>query len=331
MHVDRLKRRKFITLLGCAVVSPVAARAQQHGNPVIGFLSARSANADAAYVSELRRGLAEAGFVDGKNVAIEFRWANGQIGHLDEIARDLVSSGASLIVAAGGISSVAAVKATSTIPIVFISTSDPEESHVVSSLSRPSGNITGISLIAVNLGPKRVDLLLDLRPETRKIALLVNPNTSTTTPAELRDVPVAVRERGCELRVINAANESEFDGAFASAAQWGADALIVGTDPLFVKASGQLVALAAHHRMPAIYDRREFADAGGLMSYGASVPAGYYRGGAYVVRILKGAKPSDLPVEQAATFELVINAKTAKALSLAIPQSLLARADEVIE
>lgn len=314
-----------------ATAWPVTARGQPAKIPMLGFLSARSAAADAVYVSELRRGLAEAGLIDGKDFTFEFRWANGETARLQTLAKELISIGPSLIVAAGGISSVAAAKATSTIPIVFISTSDPQESHVVSSLSRPNGNITGITLVAVTLSPKRLDLLLELRPEVRKIALLVNPNTGTTTPAELRDVPIAARERGRELRIVSARNESEFEGAFASAAQWGADALIVGTDPLFVKASGQLVALAAYHRIAAIYDRREFAEAGGLMSYGASVPAGYRRGGAYVARILKGAKPADLPVEQAATFELVINARTAKALGLAVPQSLLARADEVIE
>jgi len=326
-----MRRREFITLLGGAATAWRLAAAQASGMPVIGFLSARSAASDAPYVAEFRHGLAEAGFIEGKNVGIEFRWADGHTDRLAPLVQDLIAGGTALIVAAGGISSVAAAKATSTIPIVFISTSDPRESHVVSSLNRPGGNITGISLIAVALGPKRVGLLLELRPKTKTIALLVNPSTTTTTPAELRDVPAAAREHGRELRVINAANESEIDVAFATAAQWGTDALVVGTDPLFVKASGQLVALAARHRIPVIYHRREFVEAGGLMSYGASVPAGYRKGGAYAARILKGTKPSDLPVEQAATFELVINLRAVKALGLTIPQSLLAGADEVIE
>jgi ABC-type uncharacterized transport system substrate-binding protein len=326
-----MRRREFVMLLGGAATSWPLTDAQAAGMPEIGFLSARSAAADASYVEEFRRGLAEAGFIDGRNIGIEFRWADGHTDRLALLVQDLIAGGTTLIVAAGGISSVAAAKATSTIPIVFISTSDPQESHVVSSLNRPGGNITGISLIAVALGPKRVELLLELRPEAKNIALLVNPSTATTTPAELRDVPAAARERGRELRVINAASESEIDVAFATAAQWGAGALIVGTDPLFVKAGSQLVALAGRHRIPAIYDRREFAEAGGLMSYGASVPAGYRKGGAYAARILKGAKLADLPVEQADTFELVINLSASKALGLTVPPSLLARADKVIE
>jgi putative ABC transport system substrate-binding protein len=327
-----VKRREFIGLLvGTSFAWPFTVDAQQPASPVIGFLSARSAAGDAHLVAAFRRGLNESGFVEGKNVAIEFRWGDGHTDRLGALAQELVDRRVALLVAAGGVSSVAASKASATIPIVFISTSDPLEYHLVPSLSRPGGNVTGISLTSVPLGPKRIDLLLEFLPRTKKIALLVNPTTATTTPAELRDMPVAAQTRERTIDVVKARSESEFDAVFAMLAQEGSDALVVGTDPLFVKARDQLVVLAARYGIPAIYDRREYAEIGGLVSYGASISAGYRRGGAYAGQILMGAKPADLPVEQAATFELVINLKTAKVLGLTIPPSLLARADEVIE
>jgi putative ABC transport system substrate-binding protein len=326
-----MRRREFISLVGGAAVWPFATRAQQGGMTVIGFLSARSASGDAHLVAAFRRGLADAGFLEEKNLKIEFRWGDGRTDRLPALARDLVDRRVALLVAAGGISSVAASKATSTIPIVFISASDPMENRVVPSLNRPAGNVTGISLTGVPLAPKRVDLLLELLPDAKVIALLVNPTTSTTTPAEVRDVPAAAAARQRTVQIVNVTAESDFDAAFASFTRQGIDALVVGTDPLFVKARTQLVALAARYKIPAIYDRREFAEAGGLIAYGADIAAGYRRGGVYAGEILKGAKPASLPVEQAATFELVINVKTAKALALTVPPALLARADEVIE
>jgi putative ABC transport system substrate-binding protein len=326
-----MRRREFIAALGVAFEWPLVARAQQPAIPVIGFLSARSASADANLVAAFRQGLGEAGFIEASNVAIEFRWADGHTERLSNLARELVDRQVSLMVAAGGISSVAAKEATSTIPIVFISTSDPLEYNLVASLSRPGGNVTGITLIAVALAPKRLDLLLELLPQAKEIALLVNPTTGTTAPSELREVPAAARLRGRAVQMVNVALESELEAAFATMVKDRVDALIVGTDPLFVKARDQLVALAIRHRISAIYDRREFAEAGGLMSYGASVSGGYRKGGVYVGRILSGAKTADLPVEQAETFELVINLRTAKTLGLTIPTSLLAGADAVIE
>ena len=326
-----MRRREFISIVGGAVVWPFAACAQQGGMTVIGFLSARSASGDANLVAAFRRGLADAGFFEEKNVTIEFRWGDGHTDRLPALARDLVDRRVALLVAAGGISSVAASEATSTIPIIFISTSDPMENGVVPSLNRPAGNVTGISLTAVSLAPKRVDLLLELLPDAKVIALLVNPTTSTTTPAEVREVPAAAAARQRTVQIVNATAESDFDAAFATLSRRGIDALVVGTDPLFVKARAQLVALAARHKIPAIYDRREFAEAGGLVAYGANIAAGYRRGGVYAGQILKGAKPGNLPVEQAETFELVINMKTAKALGLTVPPEFLSRADEMIE
>jgi putative tryptophan/tyrosine transport system substrate-binding protein len=330
-----MKRRDALLLLGSAALAwpvPVPARAQQPpAMPVIGFLSARSSVADAHLVAAFRHGLEDVGFVDGKNVVIDFRWGDGHADRVPALARELVARRVALMVAAGGVSSVAASEATPTIPIVFVNTSDPLEYHLVPSISRPGGNVTGISLTSVALGPKRVELLIELLPQAKKLALLVNPATATSTPVELRDMPAAAQARGRTIDVVKVVGEAEFEAAFAMLVRAGADALIVGTDPLFVKARDQLVALAARHAVPAIYDRREYAEAGGLMSYGASVSAGYRKGGVYAGRILKGAKPADLPVEQAATFELVINLKTAKTLDIGIPAALLSRADEVIE
>jgi putative ABC transport system substrate-binding protein len=326
------RRDVFLGLGGATLAWPLPARAQQQpAMPVIGFLSARSSVADAHLVAAFRHGLEDIGFVDGKNVVIEFRWGDGHADRVPALARELVARRVALLVAAGGVSSVAAGEATPTIPIVFINTSDPLEYHLVPSISRPGGNLTGISLTSVALGPKRIELLIELLPQAKKLALLVNPTTATSTPVELRDMPAAAEARARTIDVVEVAGEGEFENAFAMLVRAGADALIVGTDPLFVKARDQLVALAARHAVPAIYDRREYAEAGGLMTYGASIAAGYRKGGVYAGRILKGAKPADLPVEQAATFELVINLKTAKALSIAIPPTLLSRADEVIE
>jgi putative ABC transport system substrate-binding protein len=327
-----MRRRELMALIGGAAAAwPLGVHAQQPALPVIGFLSARSADGDAHLVAAFRRGLGEAGLVERNNVTIEFRWADGHSDRLHALVRDLIAHGVAMIVAAGGISSVAAAEATSTIPIVFISTSDPMENRVVLRLDRPGGDSTGISLTAVALAPKRIELLLELLPQAKDVALLVNPTTATTTPPELRDVLAAAREHGWTVHTVNAAGEGDFEQAFATMARESVDGLIVGTDPLFVKARDRLVELATRRAIPAIYDRREFVEAGGLMSYGSNISEGYRRGGVYAARILKGVKPADLPVEQAAIFEFVINLRTAKALGLSIAPSLLARADEVLE
>jgi putative ABC transport system substrate-binding protein len=310
---------------------PLAARAQQRAMPLIGFLASGSPGPTAPNVAAFRQGLSETGFVEGQNVAIEYRWAEGRYDRLPALAADLVGRKVDVMVAAGGPSPARAAKnATSTIPIVFTGVGDPIAEGLVASLARPGGNITGFSVLVVELVPKLLELLSELVPQARVIALLINPN-NTAHEGIARDAQEAARTKGVQLLILRAGTESEIDAAFASLLKLQAGGLVIVGDPFFGGQIPQLVALTARDAVPAIYAWREFAAAGGLMSYGTSLTGAFRQLGIYAGKVLKGEKPADLPVEQPTKFELVVNLKTVKALGLTVPQTLLARADEVIE
>jgi putative tryptophan/tyrosine transport system substrate-binding protein len=299
--------------------------------PVIGFLSAGTSRAFAPFVTVFHEGLAETGYVEGQNLVTEYRWAEGSYDRLPAMAAELVGRKVDLIVPIGGTpSALAAKNATSTIPIVFTSVADPVGIGLVASLARPGGNLTGFSNITGELTPKRLELLSELVPQAKVIAFLVNPNNAATEHA-MRDAQEAARAKGLQLPILKASTESEIDAAFATLVQLHADALLLGADSFFFNRREQLVALEARHAVPEIFEYREFPAAGGLISYGTSLAAIYRQTGVYAGRILKGTKPADLPVQQPTTFELVVNLKTAKALGLTVPPSILGRADEVIE
>jgi putative tryptophan/tyrosine transport system substrate-binding protein len=326
-----MRRRSFITLLGGAAVWPLAARAQQPALPVIGFLSSASPEPFAHLTAAFRQGLSEVGYVEGRNVAIEYRWAEGQYNRLPVFAADLVRQQVAVIVSLGGsVAAVAAKAATTTIPIVFSAGGDPVKFGLVASLNQPGGNVTGVSLLAAALGEKRLGLIHDLIPGAAVIAVMANPNNPNAEP-EVSDVLAAARIIGKQVKVFQAGNERGIDATFASIIEQRIGVLATATDPFFNSRRDQIVALAARHALPTLYDVREFAAAGGLMSYGTSLTDAYRQVGVYTGRILKGAKPADLPVVQASKFELVINAETARMLGLDVPAALLARADEVIE
>jgi putative tryptophan/tyrosine transport system substrate-binding protein len=331
LWVPGMKRREALAILaGAAAAWPVALRAQQKAMPVIGFLGAGSPGPMTTIVAAFCEGLRETGYVEGKNVAIEYRWAEGSYDRLPALAADLAARGVDVIAAAGGPSAIAAKNATSTIPIVFTGGLDPVATGLVASLARPGGNLTGIDSLFVEMHPKRLQILYELVPQARVVALLVNPNFSGAERA-VRDVQEAVRAKGAQIPIVKAGSEGEIDAAFATLVQLQAGALIVGSDPFFFSGREQIVALASRLALPAIYFAREFAEAGGLISYGSSITAASRQVGVSAGKILKGVKPADLPVQQPTKFELVINLKTAKALGLTVPQSLLQRADEVID
>jgi putative tryptophan/tyrosine transport system substrate-binding protein len=320
-----VRRREVIALIGGAVAWPLATRAQQKVMPVVGYLAIAARN----NIASFRQGLSEAGYVDGQNVAIELHSVEGRMDRLPALAADLVQRKLDLIVTGNVAAALALKTETSTIPIVFVA-ADPVEDGLVASLARPGGNLTGISLMLTELVPKRLELLSELVSGACIIALLVNPNNAPAGRI-IGAAQEAAHAKGVQLIILKAGTESEIEAAFDVLVQRQAGALLVGGDTFFYGQTDQLVALASRHAVPAIYSQREFAESGGLISYGTNVPAAFRQVGIYAWRILKGEKPADLPVQQAATFELVVNLKTAKALGLTVPPSILARADEVIE
>jgi putative ABC transport system substrate-binding protein len=325
-----MKRREALTLLGGAAAWPLAARAQQPAMPVIGFLHGASPEGYAPMVTALRQGLKEAGYVEGRDVAIEYRWAEGHYDRLPGLAAELVRRQVAGIVTGGTPPAFAAKAATSTIPIVINVGIDPVQAGLVASLNRPGGNVTGVALLTVELAAKRLELLHESLPTTTVVAMLVNPTTPLTEP-ETRGVRDAARSLGLQLHVVNASTENEIDTAFGTLVELRAGALVVSVDLFLNNQRAQIVALAARHAVPAIYGIREFATSGGLMSYGNDLADAYRQSGIYAAKILMGAKPADLPVQQVVRVEFVINLKTAKTLGLTFPITLLGRADEVIE
>ena len=324
-----MRRREFITLLGGAVAWPLAARAQQPAMPVVGLLDQRSPDALADRLRGFRQGLKDAGFVEGQNAAIEYRWAENQLDRLPELAADLVRRQVAVIVAPAGLAPALAAKAaTKTIPIVFVIADDPVRLGLVASLARPGSNLTGINFLSGELTAKRLELLRELMPSATRVAVLVNPANAENPE---REVETAARSIGLQIQTLNASTVREINAAFATFVRERPDAVFVGLDPFFNSRRIQLVQLAARYPIPASYPARDFAEAGGLMSYGADIADAWRQAGSYAGRILKGAKAADLPVVQATKFELVFNVQTATMLGITVPQTLLATADEVIE
>jgi putative tryptophan/tyrosine transport system substrate-binding protein len=328
-----VRRREFIALLGGAAVGwPLAARAQQPALPVIGFLDTRSPDAMADRLRGFRRGLAETGYVEGDNVTILYRWAENNMDRVPELLADLVRRQVAVMLAGGNISAIFAAKAaTTTVPILFIVPEDPVRLGLVTSLARPGGNLTGINFFNAELVAKQLELLHELVPRAARVAVFVNPASVSNTEAIERDAPPAARAMGLEIQFFRASSSREIDAAFATISREPPDALFVGNDGFFNSRRVQFVHQASHHRLPAIYTGREFSEIGGLMSYGTNIADAFRQAGVYVGRILKGAKPADLPVLQSTKFELIINHQTARMLGLTVPDKLLVAADEVIE
>jgi putative ABC transport system substrate-binding protein len=326
-----MRRREFVTLVGGAAAWPLAARAQQAATPVIGWLSARSPAEAASVLQAFRQGLGQVGYFEGKNVTIEYRWAEGRYDQLPALAAELVSRQVTVIAATGGEPSPLAAKAaTTTIPIVCTLGGDPVETGLVASLNKPGGNLTGTTIMAVEMGPKRLDLARQLVPNATAVAMLVNPNFPTAS-AEAREVQTAARPAGIQINLLNASTEREIDNAFTTAVEQRSGALIIGTDPFLLGQRDQLVRLAARFTLPTIYFLREFVEAGGLMSYGPNIANGYRQAGVYTGLILNGANPANLPIVRPTQFLLYLNIRTAKSQGIQIPPLLLALADEVIE
>jgi putative ABC transport system substrate-binding protein len=324
-----MQRRKFIALLGATAVWPLVARAQQSATPVIGYLGP-ALDTRQHWIAAFRRGLRAEGFVEGQNVRIDYRSAD-DVTKLPELAADLVRRQVAVIFASGPPAALAAKRATSSVPIVFVSGGDPMQMGLVSSFHRPGGNVTGFSILVSELVAKRLALLHELLPAAKRIAVLVNPANAATAEPTVRDAAVVGRALALDIRVFNASTRGEIDAAFAAFSQWRPEALFVGPDPLFSTEREQLITLTARHALPASYFQRDHVEASGLMSYGPDFADVFAQAGAYVGRVLRGARPTDLPVQQPSKLEFVINLKTAKALALTIPPALLARADAVIE
>jgi putative ABC transport system substrate-binding protein len=331
MHFRPWKRREFMALLGVAGVAwPLAAQAQQATVPVVGFMSARSPETSVDLLAAFRRGLAESGFVEGQNVAIEFRWSRGEYNSVAALAADLASRRVAVIVATGSPVALAAKAATSTIPIVFTVAVDPVGAGLVASLNRPGGNLTGMTTLGVEVGPKRLELLRELIPMATIVAALINP-TNSNAETQWRDLETTARALGLQIHVLHASTDRDLDAAFATLGQLRPGGLVIGTDLFLSSRIEQLAALALRYSVPTIFQYREFVSSGGLMSYGTSPADSYHQMGVYTGRILKGEKPANLPVQQTTKIELLINMRTAKALGLEVPPTLLGRADEVIE
>jgi putative ABC transport system substrate-binding protein len=326
-----MKRRKFITLLGGAAAWPVAARAQQPAMPVVGFLDIRPPDAMAGRLRAFRRSLKDTGYVEGENVAFSYHFAENQTDRLPELAADLVRRQVAVIAATAGTAAFAAKAATAVIPIVFLVGEDPVKLGLVASLARPSGNLTGINLFTAELVAKRLELLRELVPRAARVAVMVNPSDVTTTESTLAEAQAAARAISLQIQVLNVNSSRDIDAAFETIARERPDALLISSSPFFNGRRVQLVQLAAFHRLPTAYSLREFAEIGGLMSYGPNIGDAWRQAGVYTGRILKGAKPADLPVVQSSKFELVINTQTARIFGLTVPDKLLATADEVIE
>jgi len=327
-----IRRREFIALIGGAAVAwPLAARAQQSGMPVIGFLNSASLDGYRPMVAAFRRGLQESGYVEGGNVAIEYHWAEGRIDRLPAMAAELVHRQVTVIAATSTPAALAAKAATTTIPIVFETGGDPITLGLVASLSRPGGNVTGVTQLNVEVAPKRLELLHELVPTASVIALLINPTTPALAEPVSRASQAAAHALGLDLHVLNASTERDFDGVFASVIQLRAGGLVIGSDAFFTSRREQLAALAVRHAVPTVYENRGFVAAGGLASYSGSIADAYRLAGVYAARILKGEKPGELPVQQSTKVEMFLNLKTATALGITVPLPLLGRADEVIE